>query len=99
MFLAHTRQWDLFTERARQLLQAAPHDPHLRASIIGARRPLSFWGSGEVQYRAEAEQFATWLEADDALIVATGRQAVDQYNNLADQAAHDEERDRQGFAD
>ena len=98
-FLAHTRDWNQFTERARQLLQAAPHDPLLRAKIIGARHLLNFRGSGEAEYRAEADQFATWLESDNAMLVATGRQAVDEYSKLADQAARDDERDRQGFTE
>ena len=96
-FLARTREWDLYTERARLLLRAHPHDRYLKATIIGARRPMSFWGSGESQYRAEAEQFARWLEADDPLLLALGREAVTSYNELAAEAAAEDERDHQAL--
>jgi hypothetical protein len=95
--LARTRGWDLFTERARLLLRAHPHDPRLHATIIDARRPMEFMGSREPYYRAEAEQFGKWLEADDPLLVAIGREAIDQYTKLADEAAIDDEREHQGF--
>jgi hypothetical protein len=94
-FLAHTRHWDLYTERARLLLRAHPRDPRLKATIIDARRPMSFWGSGESQYRAEAEQFAKWMGEDDPLLRALGRAAVKSYNELADEAAAGDERDHQ----
>jgi hypothetical protein len=94
-FLVRTRDWDLYTERARLLLRTRPHDPRLKASIIEARRPMSFWGSGESLYRAEAERFTKWLEADDPLLVTAGRDAVKSYSEIADEAAAEDERDRQ----
>ncbi len=42
-------------------------------------------------------KFAKWLEADDPLLVAAGREAVDQYNELAEEAAIEDEREHQGF--
>jgi len=96
-FLARTREWDLFTERARLLLRAHPHDPRLQATIIHARRPMEFVGSREPYYRAEAEKFGKWLEADDPLLVSAGHEALDQYSKLADEAAAEDERAHQGF--
>lgn len=96
-FLARTRGWDLFTERARVLLRAQPHNPRLQATIIDARRPMEFMGSREPYYRAEAEQFGNWLKADDPLLVAVGREAIDEYTKLADEAAIEDEREHQGF--
>jgi hypothetical protein len=90
-FLARTREWDLYTERTCLLLRAQPHDPHLKAAIIGARRPMSFWGSGESQYRAESRKFARWMEADDPLLRALGKEAVNSYNELADKAVTEDE--------
>jgi len=83
--------WRVFTHRARLVLNARPNDADIRLALIYAREPRSFIGSREPYYRARANDYRRWLRSKDLRLRDVGREAVEHYDRLADEA---EERDR-----
>ena len=86
--------WAVFTRRARLVLDARPNDPETRRALIYAREPLSFVGSREPYHRARAGDYRRWVRSKDPRLRELGREAVEHYERLADEAAVYDRRER-----
>jgi len=87
--------WTVFTRRARLLLDARPNDPELRRALIYAREPLSFIGDRQPYYGARADDYRRWMRSKDARLRELGREAAAHYDQLADEAAEYDRRERE----
>lgn len=86
--------WRVFTRRARLVLDARPNDADVRQALIYAREPLGFVGSREPYYRARASDYRRWLRSKDPRLREAGREAVEHYERLADDARDRDRRER-----
>jgi hypothetical protein len=86
--------WAVFTRRARLVLNARPFDPEIRRALIYAREPMSFVGSREPYYRGRADEYRRWLHSKDSLLGEIAREAVEHYEQLADEAEDYDRRER-----
>jgi hypothetical protein len=87
--------WAVFTRRARLVLDARPIDPEVRRALIFAREPMSFIGSREPYFRSRANDYRGWIRSKDPLLREVGREAVEHYEQLAEQAAEQDRRERE----
>jgi hypothetical protein len=87
--------WTTFTQRARLVLDARPYDPEIRRALIYAREPLGFVGSREPYYRARANDYRRWLRSKEPRLRGLGREAVEHYERLAEEAADHHRRERE----
>lgn len=87
--------WRVFTRRARLVLDAQPNDGEVRQALIYAREPLGFVGSREPYYRARADDYRRWIRSKDPRLREIGREAVEHYERLADEAEEYDRRERE----
>ncbi len=87
--------WSMFTRRARLVLNARPDDPEIRRALIYAGEPRSFVGSREPYYRAHADNYRRWVRSRDPRLRVIGREAVEHYERLADEAEDYDRRKRE----
>lgn len=87
--------WAVFTPRARLVLNARPFDPEIRPALIYAREPIGFVGSREPYYRARANDYRRWVRSKDPRLRDVGRDAVEHYERLEDEAADYDRRERE----